>query len=123
MPGPFANKGATKSARLLSSAASDNATKASDGPCSLRHVIGENTNAARRFLKIYALSSALAAPASTDTPVLTFSLPASSAFALDLGDGYDFSFGMGYRITTGSADNDAGTVSAGDIVGLNFLLA
>jgi hypothetical protein len=30
---------------------------------------------------------------------------------------------MGYRLTTGSADGDTGSVGAGDIVGLNLLLA
>lgn len=119
----FADKGANRSARLLSAAASVNATVACNGPCQLRAIIGNNAAAALRYLKIYALASSLAAPTAADTPELTIVLPASGAFAIDIPGGYDFNFGMGYRITTAAADADTGALTAGDITGLNLLLA
>jgi hypothetical protein len=118
-----ANKGANRSARLLSAAASVNATVAVDGPCQLRGVMGYNAKATMVFLKIYALASTLAAPAASDTPVLTIPLPGSGAFALDVPGGFDFNFGMGYRITTGQADADTGVLASGDILALNLLVA
>jgi hypothetical protein len=69
------------------------------------------------------LTSALTAPDQTFTPELTIVLPASAAFAIDIPGGYDFPIGMGYRITTGVADGDTGALTAGDILGLNILLA
>jgi hypothetical protein len=123
MGNAFSGLAANRAARLVSSAASDNATKATDAPCSLRSIIGSNTNAAARYLKIYQLNNNLAVPTSSDTPALTIHLPATSDFAIDIPGGFDFGFGMGYRLTTGSADGDTGSVGAGDIVGLNLLLA
>lgn len=119
----FADKGADKAARLLSSAASDNATVAINGPCQLRGIIGSNARTTAVYLKLYALAATLVAPASTDTPVLTIHLPPSSDFAIDLPGGFNFNFGLGFRLTTGSADNDTGAVAAGDILGLNLLAA
>lgn len=118
-----ANKGANRAARLASSAASDNATAAINGPCQARGVIGYNNRASAVYLKLYQLASTLAAPVSTDTPALTFYLPASAAFAIDIPGGFDFNFGMGYRMTTGVADGDTGAVASGDIVALNILVA
>ena len=61
-------------------------------------------------------------PAATDTPKMTIYLPAATPFALDLGDGLFFN-ACSYRLTTGGADNDAGALTAGDVVGLNLLFA
>jgi hypothetical protein len=108
----------TRSLRLLSSAATDNATVGADGPYCAKNIIGMNNRTSKVFLKLY---DKLTAPASTDTPLVTFDLPASSAFAIDLGDGLVFNKGLGYRLTTGSADNDTGAVASGDITGLNIL--
>jgi hypothetical protein len=111
----------SKTARLPSSAASDNATVAFNGPVVLRTILGQNTKASTVFLKLYALGANLAVPTSADTPILTLAIPAASAFAIDLASGLKFNFGLGYRITTGSADNDAVAIGAGDILGLNLL--
>jgi hypothetical protein len=123
MGSAFADRGATKSYRVLSAAASDNAAVAFDSPSSLRHIIGNNARAGAVYLRIYALKSTLAVPTSVDTPAMTIYLPASSAFAIDLGDGFECNFGIGIRMTTGSADNDASALTAGDILGLNLLAA
>jgi hypothetical protein len=105
---------ASATSRLLSAAASVNSTlvKASNG--TLKRVNGYNARASAVYLKLYNKTTA---PAETDTPKLTIYLPASTAFAL-LFDDY-FSQGIGYRLTTGSADNDTGALSSGDILGLN----
>lgn len=102
-------------ARLLSAANSDNAALVIGRRASIRTIIGHNANAAARYLKIYDKATA---PASTDTPIFTFYLPPSAAFAFDLD--HETSLGLGYRLVTGNADNDATAVSAGDILGLNI---
>jgi hypothetical protein len=81
----------------------------------VRTIIGYNASAAARYLKIYDKATA---PASTDTPVLTFYLPALTAFAFDLN--HETALGLGYRLVTGSADNDANAVTAADILGMNI---
>lgn len=104
----------THTNRLLSAAASVNATvvKAANG--TLKRITGHNARTSAVYLKLYNQTSA---PASTDTPRKTYYLPASTAFVFDLDD--YFSQGIGYRLTTGSADNDTGALSAGDVLGLN----
>lgn len=115
----------TRSARLLASAASDNAAIAVNGFIILNEIIGYNARAGTVFLKLYQLSPAQIAantpPSAADTPFMTLALPASAAFAFDLAKGLRFGFGVGFRLTTGVADNDATAVAANDILGLNFL--
>jgi hypothetical protein len=106
---------ANATARLLSAAASDNATLIVGVSALVSRVIGYNASSAARWLKLYDKSTA---PASTDTPRKSYCLPPGAGFAFDLND--YFAFGLGYRITTGSADNDAGALTAGDILGLNL---
>ena len=75
--------------------------------------------AAPRFLKVYT-TIAGAAPASTDTPVLTLPIPANGTNVA----GFVFCPAMpvlmtgkiAFRLTTGVADNDTGACSAGDCV-------
>lgn len=104
-------------ARLISAAASDNATLVKATGVAVKRIIGHNARTSAVFLKLYQKATA---PASTDTPKMTFCIPASTPFALDLGDQGVFFQGLGYRITTGSADNDAGALTAGDVLGLNI---
>jgi hypothetical protein len=110
-------------ARLVSAAGSDNATAAFNSPVILQSIVGYNARAGAVYLKIYQLAPTLVAPAVTDTPIMTLYLPASSAFVLDFPTGVKFNAGLGFRLVTGSADNDASAVTAGDILGLNFLAA
>jgi hypothetical protein len=112
----FQNDGSILTARLLSAAGSDNATLVLARRVLVRTIIGYNAAAAARYLKIYDKATA---PASTDTPILTFYLPASTAFAFDLV--HETAVGLGYRLVTGSADNDANAVTAADILGLNIM--
>jgi hypothetical protein len=105
-------------ARLLSAANTDNAAVVKAAAGIVFAIQGVNAAAATRYLKLYNKATA---PASTDTPIKTLALQASLPFSfswLDLG--LDFPLGIGYRLVTGSADNDATAVTAGDILGLNI---
>lgn len=113
----FIDQPAKDTARLLSAAAGDNSAVAVARPCALKGIQGHNAATTARFLKLY---DQKAAPASSDTPVKTIYLPAETTFALDFVAGYEFENGLGYRLTTGSADNDTGALIAGDILSLNI---
>jgi len=106
-------------ARLVSAANSDNATLAADRACDLHQIIGYNASASARYLKLYDKATA---PASTDTPKITIYLPASLPFNIPFPP-LGFVNGFGYRLVTGSADNDGTAVTAADILALNFMFA
>lgn len=105
--------------RIVSSAATNNATIAKASGGKIVGIDGVNTNAAIRFLKFYDKAT-LPNPAA-DVPVMTFALAASVPFNR-LGFGFNFLNGVSYALVTGSADNDNTSVGAGDIVGLNVLV-
>lgn len=102
-------------ARLVSAAATTNATSVKTASADLFRVGGYNASAALRYLKIYNKNSA--PTVGTDTPVLTIPLEPSKAFSIALGGtgGIYLSAGLAYAITTGAADNDTGALTAGDI--------
>lgn len=118
MSSSFTNIGSFRVHRLISAAGSNNATNVSARKVKVRTIIGYNANAAARYLKLYDKATA---PASTDTPLFTFYLPASSAFAFDLD--HETELGLGYRLVTGNADADDTAVTAADILGLNIAYA
>lgn len=80
----------------------------------LRGVVGVNTNAAARYLKFYDKADPVVV--GTDVPVITFALAASSGFAAFPTDGINFKLGIVMAMTTGAADNDAGALTAGDVI-------
>lgn len=104
--------------RVVSSAASTNATSGKATTGWLFGVVAYNTNAAVRYLKIY--NKASAPTVGTDTPVMTIPLPPTSYVQIPYDAPFYFSLGIAYALTTGSADNDTGAVGAADIVGLNL---
>lgn len=116
-PLPVSNavlSGATATTRLLSAAATDNATNVKASAGTLVQVKGYNDSVAARWLKLYDKATT---PASTDTPRESIYLPPKTAFVFDnLGL---YAAGIGFRITTGSADNDTGALTLADILGLN----
>lgn len=114
----FGVTGADTVSRILSAAATTNATSAKASAGYLHKVVGYNAAAAARYLKVY--NKASAPTVGTDTPVMTFYLPATAAFALNL-DGVYFSTGIAYALTTGSADADTGALTAADILALNVI--
>jgi hypothetical protein len=113
----FASRPANQAARLLSAAASVNATLVVARPCALKGIQGYNARASAVFLKLY---DKAAAPSEADAPVKTLYLPATSAFAFDFTAGFECAAGLGFRLTTAGADNSNDALSAGDIVCLNL---
>lgn len=106
---------AIKTGRILSAAASTNATvfKAANG--TVKCVTGYNAAAAARYLKFY--DKATAPTVGTDTPRKTIYLPAATGFALNMDDYYGQ--GISIAITTGGPDADTGALTAADVLGLN----
>lgn len=120
------DKKATTVARLLSAAASTNATSVKASAGDVFKIIGTNTNAAARYLKLY--NKASAPTVGTDTPVMTLYLPPSSVgggvFQFDFGSKQlYFATGIAYALTTAAADADTGALTAGDVVAMNIAYA
>lgn len=109
--------GGSSVSRIVSAAASTNATSAKTLAGVLHRALGFNAAGATRYLKFY--DKASAPTVGTDTPVLTIAVPATSAFDLELK--LPFYTGIAYAMTTGSADNDTGALTAADILGLNII--
>lgn len=102
--------------RVLSAAASDNATAIVAVPAVLKGLQGYVAKASAVYLKIYDKATA---PIAADTPVKTLRLPETASFAIDFPAGIAFSAGIGIRITGAAADNDATALVAGDVLCLN----
>lgn len=108
--------GASAASRIPSAANSTNATVALASPGYLESISGYNAAVATRYLKFY--DKATAPTVGTDVPVLTYALPASTAFNIAVG-GFEFSAGIAYGMVTGAADNNTTALTAGDVLGLN----
>jgi hypothetical protein len=79
-------------------------------------IVAVNTNAAIRYLKLY--NKATTPTVGTDTPVLTFAIPAATTgagFTFAIPNGIAFGTGIGYGLTTGVTDADTGAVAANEI--------
>jgi hypothetical protein len=113
-----ASGGISTTARLLSAAASTNGTNAKASAGRLYSIQGYNAATAVRYLKLY--NKASSPTVGTDTPVKTLALPPGAGFAFDWPVGYSFATGISFGLTTGSADNDTGALTAGDVLGLNL---
>lgn len=109
---------ANATSRIISSAASTNATSGKASAGNIFMMTGRNANAAVLYLKIY--NKASAPTVGTDTPVMTVALPPQSNFVFDWANGRYFATGIAYAFTTGSSDADTGAVAAGDILGFNL---
>jgi hypothetical protein len=110
-------------ARLLSAAASTNATSVKASAGNLHKIVGTQVNAAARYLKLY--NKASAPTVGSDTPVWTFYLPPTAVggglFTLDFGtQPLYFSTGIAYALTTAAADADTGALTAGDVIAMNI---
>lgn len=119
-PMPTGMVGATASSRIPSSAASVNATVAKASAGRVYAINGVNAKAAVVYLKLY--NKATAPTVGTDVPVVTLAIPASAPFSFYL-DGFVFSTGIAYGLTTDAADNGTTALLAADILGLNVLYA
>lgn len=105
--------------RIVSAAASVNATSAKAGPAQLFAITGYNAANAVRYLKLY--NRATAPTVGTHTPLMTLALPATAAFSYSFPVPIEFSLGLAYGLTTGAADNDTAALTSADVVGLNII--
>jgi hypothetical protein len=116
------NTYATTIARLVSAAATTNATLVKSSAGRLFKIRGYNAKAAVAYFKLY--NKATAPTVGTDTPVLTIPLKASDMFDIDFGAiGLGFATGIGFGITGAVADADTTALVAADVVGLNVMYA
>lgn len=106
--------------RLLSAAASTNSTNVKASAGRIYGIYGYNAAAAARYLKLY--NKATPPTVGTDTPILTFQLIPTATFNISFLDiGVYNSAGIGFGLTTGSADADTGALTAGDITCMNII--
>lgn len=112
-----ATGGISSTSRILSAAASTNATSVKASAGRVYAIQGYNASASVRYVKLY--NKASAPTVGTDTPVKTLAIPPGSGFAFDWPHGYSFATGIALALATGSADADTGALTAGDILGLN----
>jgi hypothetical protein len=116
-----ATSGGLSISRVIS-AATTNATSVKASAGQVYTIMAHNTNAAVRYLKLY--NKASSPTVGSDTPVLTFPIPGSTAgagFTLDTGGlGIAFATGIALALTTGVADADTSAVAANEIV-INLL--
>lgn len=110
-------------ARLLSAAASTNATSVKASAGDVFKIIGVNANAAARYLKLY--NKASSPTVGTDVPVATIYLPPSGVgggiFEFDFGaQPLYFGTGIAYALTTAAADADTGALTSGDVIAFNL---
>lgn len=106
---------ATTTFRLVSAAATTNATSVKGSAGTLRRLTGYNASTFARYLKLY--DKATAPTVGTDTPRKTLYLPPATAFALDYND--SFTVGIALALTGAAADADTTALTAGDVVCLN----
>lgn len=106
--------------RIPSAAASVNATSAKASAGDLHMVNGYNAKASVVYIKFY--NKATAPTVGTDVPVLTLACPPSAAFSFNL-NGYYFSTGIAYGLTTDAADAGTTALLAGDVLGLTITYA
>jgi hypothetical protein len=110
-------------ARLLSAAASTNATSVKASAGNVFKIVGVQANAAARFLKLY--NKASAPTVGSDTPIATLYLPPTTVnggiFEFDFGaQPLYFATGIAYALTTAAADADTGALTAADVVAMNL---
>jgi len=111
----FAAQLATATYRLLSAAATTNATLVKNSAGILLRIAGHNAKASALFLKLY--DKASAPTVGTDVPRKTLRLAPSADFNFELKD--SFANGIGFAITGAAADADTTALLAGDVVALN----
>jgi hypothetical protein len=96
-----------------SAAGSDqDSTNVSTDAAVLYSVVVTNTNTSARYIKFYNVAS----PTSASTPIHVIAIPGSGGWSVSFPHGLLFSTRLAFRLTTGSADNDANAVAAGEIM-------
>jgi hypothetical protein len=102
--------------KLISTTSTNaNVVKASAG--NLYSIVAIGLTSTVRYLKFY--NKATAPTVGTDIPVMTIPVPANTQGAgvsIPFSVGVNFPLGIALAITTGSADNDAVAIVAGDVI-------
>ena len=110
------NGGGASTYKLISLASTNaNVVKASGG--NLYSIVAIGLTSTVRYLKIY--SKATAPTVGTDVPLMTIPIPANTqgaGVAIPFAMGVNFPLGISIAITSGSADNNTGSVGAGDVI-------
>lgn len=106
--------------RLLSAAATTNATVVKASAGQLFMIEGQNAKASAIYLKLYA--KATAPTCGTDTPLVTLYLAASAHFTFSFPTPLYFATGIGFCITGAAADADTTALAAGDVLALNAFI-
>jgi hypothetical protein len=115
-PQAIASGGATNNSYLAAASANQDSTnvKASAGTVYSLELF--NTTNTIRYVKLYDKATA---PTSADTPARRYLLPGGTnggGLTISFPVGLAFANGIGFRITTGVADNDTGAVTANDVI-------
>jgi hypothetical protein len=110
---------ANSTSRIVSAAASTNATSAKASAGNVHSIEAYNTTASVKYLKLY--NKASAPTVGTDTPVRTIALAPNARSAMTFPNGgLYFSTGIAYGLTGAAADSDTTALTAGDVVGVNI---
>lgn len=108
--------------RVASSAASGNPDFAKNAAGDLMAFWGVNTQAALRYLHIY--NKASAPTLGTDTPIMSFPIPASAQFSVTIPNGGAYcSTGIAFAFTTDIVTIPTTGAAAGDITAFALLVA
>lgn len=104
--------------RIVSSAATTNATSCKASAGDLYMLDACNTTVTLKFLKIY--NKASSPTVGTDTPLMTVAIPASNCVSRSFAGGLYFGTGLALALTGAAADNDTTALSSGDVVAVNL---
>lgn len=105
--------GATPYYYLAAAATNQDATAVKASAGILYSVVVTNTNTSARYFRLYNLASGAT---SASTPVQVYAVPGSGGVAINFTNGMSFGTGISFRLTTGSAVDNADAVAAGEIV-------
>lgn len=113
------DKKAATTGRIVSSAASTNATSVKASAGAVHGFTATNTTASLKYLKFY--NKASAPTVGTDTPIWTQPLqPSNVPTVIRFPKTLHFSTGIAIALTGAAADADTTALAAGDVVGLNI---
>lgn len=101
--------------RIVSAAASTNLTQISDSPCTVMRISGYNARASAVFIRLYNIADG-SVTVGTSPTYWSVEIPATTAFSIPVEQ--TFATACSLAMTTGSADNDTGALTAADILHL-----
>jgi hypothetical protein len=105
---------ANSTVNTYTSLATTNSTLVSGEPVQVYGIHAINTSGAAKYVKLY--NKATAPTVGTDTPYMTFQVPANGSINLTYSVPIDFPIGLGFGITGAAGAADTTAVGAGDII-------